>query len=1029
MKAFTKILALLMTLIMLVFCFSACKKDKKDPEPEPESSDASSEPQVDDGDDEEPTDDEEPEDDDDDGDDDDDWDDDEPDEPTDDDEPDEPSLEEIATKHIKARIATPSKGMKATDRITYMLSPLDLGADRTGKEDCTDIIQACLSAAHAAGGGVVYLPAGFYRVEKNELTIEGGVTLRGEWMNPDEGGLGAANKGTVLMAYDKRGSANDSMDSPLISMKSAATLRDISVWYPEQSATNPQAYPSTIRGTGHTVVMNVTLYNSYRGFYNSSCSSMVIRNFYATVLNQGIYGAEAYDIPRIEKVRFDTKYWEQSGLPNAPKAKSAAAKQLENYTKNNVIGIRAGRQDWGYWYDIYANNVRYACMLTDGNDSIGKLVTRNTKVGIYIENMSYPGLEVSYSDIDASQAGIYYNSKGNETLAVSTTVFRNADNAIRAVNSADYAIDLSECTLENWQDNALFMDGGHINASNTTFKASKTSKSTFKVSKKVSQVMLLGNTFKTDKALFNGTGWSDSDKRIQRDDKNTDIIKRADEYDYTFAPQRKAAKAKLFDVASYGAVAGNTLKGSTIYKTDPISEKETKVKDSTAAIQSALNAAGKNGGGIVYLHAGYYLVKGTLKVPAGVELRGVFTGQHYGNGTMDGTQIFAYSGKNNANGTPLITLGQNAGATGFTVYYPEQGLSDKAKLTSEKVKAYPPTIRANKGTWIQNVCFTGAYVGIDAMTNRCDGIVISDVTGAVMSKALIMGHGINGGWVQDFHFNFSSWSGNYPIAPNGNESGNRDENGEKISRDTMLTEYAARKVNGVELGDCKNVKFFSSFNISINTQIKLMEDPYTKGSFVGNMWGFAFDACHDGVYAESGNAQLNLYESMGVFNKYDGVEYGGHNVHTTEKFTGTIGVWNTDSWSPNAQGIAYVKGGTVNYVNCFPWCVYKGECFEGGTLNILGATFVSNNDSKMSVKNAADKWHIPVNDFLKINWIANQGASSETDQIQIPAAIYHKGAKGKVVGTISCKQNLYIFQEDGAKVETKFLGTQFVPGE
>lgn len=64
---------------------------------------------------------------------------------------------------------------------------------------------------------------------------------------------------------------------------------------------------------------------------------MVIRNFYATVLNQGIYGAEAYDIPRIEKVRFDTKYWEQSGLPNAPKAKSAAAKQLENYTKNNVI--------------------------------------------------------------------------------------------------------------------------------------------------------------------------------------------------------------------------------------------------------------------------------------------------------------------------------------------------------------------------------------------------------------------------------------------------------------------------------------------------------------------------------------------------------------------------------------------------------------------------------------------------------------------------------------------------------------------
>lgn len=1023
MKAFTKLMALLMTLCILLLSFSACKKDPE-PDPEPDSSEpesSSSEDPTDDDDDpieEDPIEEDPIEEDpieeiwdDDWGD--DDWD--------DDDDDDEPELVQIAMEHVKARTATATNGITLNERISYILSPLDLGADRTGQEDCTDIIQACLDAAEAVGGGTVFLPAGYYRVEENGLNVPSGVTLRGEWVNPDENQLTDQNRGTVLMAYDGRGSSLDS-DPGFITLKSAATLRNISIWYPEQSATNPQPYPNTIKGTGHTVVMNVTLYNSYKGFYNSSCSSMLIRGFYGTVLNQGIYGAEAYDIPRIEKIRLDTKYWEESNLPNSPKT-AAEKTWLENYTRNNVIGVKAGRQDWGYWYDIYTNNVRYACMLVDGNDSIGKLVTRNTKVSIYIENMSYPGLEVSYSDLDATQAGIYYNSKGNETLAVSNTIFRNADNAIRAVNAADYAIDLSQCTFASWNDNAVFMDGGHLNISNTKFNGTQT---TFKVTKKVNQAMLVGNTF-AGSTLFNGTGWSDSDKRIVRDDSNKDIPVRTDNYDYAFAPQRKAATNQMFDVADYGAVAGDTLDSTGIYMVGD-TETKTAVKDSTSAIQAALNAAKSAGGGIVYLHGGYYRVAGSLTVPTGVELRGTFEGPHYGNGTMAGTQICAYGGKGNANGTPLITMQKNSGATGFTVYYPEQGLSDKAVLVSEQVKAYPPTIRANAGTWIQNVCFTGAYVGIDAMTYKCDGIVISDVTGAVMSRGLVMGHGTNGGWVQNFHFNYSSWSGNYPMAPDGNDSGNKVKNAEgemePMSRGDLLTEFSARKVTGVELGDCKNVNFFSSFSISINTQIKLVEDPYTKGSFVGSMWGFAFDACHDGIYAESGNAQLNLYESMGVFNQFDGKDHGGHNVNTTEKFTGTISVWNTDSWSPNAGGIAYVKGGTVNYINCFPWCVYKGECFEGGTLNILGTTFVANNDAKMSVKNAATKWGFTVDEFLKFNWIANQGATSESDQVNIPDAIYHKGAKGKVVGTINGKQTLYIFEEEGANVEKKLLGVE-----
>src|SRR5689334_3710513 len=46
--------------------------------------------------------------------------------------------------------------------------------------------------------------------------------------------------------------------------------------------------------------------------------------------------------------------------------------------------------------------------------------------------------------------------------------------------------------------------------------------------------------------------------------------------------------------------------------------------DDTAAFQSALNAAGKNGGGIVYASRGTYFFAGHLDVPSAVTLKGMW---------------------------------------------------------------------------------------------------------------------------------------------------------------------------------------------------------------------------------------------------------------------------------------------------------------------------------------------------------------------------------------------------------------------
>ncbi len=54
----------------------------------------------------------------------------------------------------------------------------EYGADPTGTNDSTTALQNALSAASAAGGGTVYVPAGTYKIS-SELTIYSGVVLQG----------------------------------------------------------------------------------------------------------------------------------------------------------------------------------------------------------------------------------------------------------------------------------------------------------------------------------------------------------------------------------------------------------------------------------------------------------------------------------------------------------------------------------------------------------------------------------------------------------------------------------------------------------------------------------------------------------------------------------------------------------------------------------------------------------------------------------------------------------------------------------
>lgn len=850
-----------------------------------------------------------------------------------------------------AAIATLSEGMDADDAVVYNLNAAEWGADPTGESDSTTAIQDCLDTLRT-DGGVVFLPAGRYRIAGN-LNLPAGVTLRGEWQNPNEGGAG---KGTILMAY---ASAGQEEAAPFIQMRSSACLRDISVWYPEQDPVDPVPYPPTIEGQGHTVVKNVTLYNAYTGFYNDSCSSMLIRDFYATALSQGIYGANAYDIPRIEKVSIDTRYWIQSGLPGAPSG--LQADQLNSYARQYVTGLTGGRQDWGYWYDIEICNAKTGIFLFAGNDAVGKLRTENVQYGIYTTNVNAPGLQITHSDISATEECVHYEVDARQTLVASATTFRDAQVGIHTVSTTPHGVILNDCTFLGWDSHAVYMQGGHLTAANNRFEEEKPA---ILLKEEVGQALLTGNAFGAPDQAVTTFG----DTLLVRDDGDTSVPGIPD-YAFSWGPQYRPAGDSLFLVTDYGAQAGGE-------------------QDCTAAFQAALDDAGQAGGGTVYIPGGTYRLDGSLTIPSGVELRGSFDGAHYGNSTFNGTQLYVYGGKDDSTAEPLFTLGESSGVKGFTVFYPEQGISDQVQEEADRVHTYPYVVRMDRGCWVENVAMVNAYCGIDAITNRCDGMVVRDVTGYTMKEALQVGHGLQGGTIHNFHLNPSGWTqqGGYENRPTGTMP-----DGE-TSRSDLFEDYATRESTYLTLGDCRDLEIFSSFDIVIAAQMRLIADPYTGGSFQGTTWGIAFDASRNGIVGEEGcDARLVMLAAMGVFNQ----QGGGYNVVTAPGFTGEITLYNADAWGGGSQ-IALVEGGRVSFVQYFSMSAYKGICREGGELNFYNSVLVSRDGD-------------------------NSGYT--------PDLTYEPGSRGAVVGNLDCSEILNVNIEPGARVEERFNGQRLQPAE
>ncbi|GMV64510.1 MAG: hypothetical protein AMXMBFR75_03160 [Candidatus Hinthialibacteria bacterium] len=170
--------------------------------------------------------------------------------------------------------------------------------------------------------------------------------------------------------------------------------------------------------------------------------------------------------------------------------------------------------------------------------------------------------------------------------------------------------------------------------------------------------------------------------------------------------------------------------------------------DNTAAFSKALAQAGQNGD-IVQVPAGQYVIRGTLSVPDGVTLEGIWRGQH--TSQLDkGSTLLAYSGRGAEDSTPFIRLGTASCLKGVTIFYPEQKI--------EAIQPYPWTIQGRGQHYnVIDVVISNAFNGIDCGTFHNEGHHLRNVLMCAVRRGVYIDYTTDIGRLENVHIHNVYW--------------------------------------------------------------------------------------------------------------------------------------------------------------------------------------------------------------------------------------------------------------------------------
>jgi hypothetical protein len=392
----------------------------------------------------------------------------------------------------------------------------DFGAVGDGRADDTRAFQDALNAAADAGGGVVDVPSGAYRIAAH-LEIPGGVCLQGQWRAPHHARMPEGVPGTLLLAEEGRGAESG---PPFILLRENAAVRGFTIFYPAQSIEHLAPYPFTIEGGGpgamHGTVENVTLVNAYNGIaFRRPHELHFIRNVFGFCLRRGVLIDNCTDIGRIENVHFNPHYWARTNLPNAPTGDAGKAVLRETIRHGEAFVF--GRTDWEYVLNTFCYGYGIGYRFIDGetgpmNGNLVGIGADGTNVAVRVDAANPYGILITN--------GEFVSMFGQDPVEIFTGP---AFSGVLQLNNCSFwgptftcadlrgpgTVSFSQCNFVQWNEDApaILARNGSVTVAGSRFQLARRH---VYLGKGTRSAVIMGNTFTGPMDLVN-----ESEGRVQ----------------------------------------------------------------------------------------------------------------------------------------------------------------------------------------------------------------------------------------------------------------------------------------------------------------------------------------------------------------------------------------------------------------------------------------------------------------------------------------------------------------------------------
>jgi pectin methylesterase-like acyl-CoA thioesterase len=837
--------------------------------------------------------------------------------------------QQVSQQSIKT--VYPTKDWVISD---FVVTDPKFGAKAGPGFDNRPAFQAAIDAAYNNGGGVVYVPAGNYEFRSTQpgtskvrvrqgteqtvkdfnyeyvLNLPPSVQLRGDWADPELNngkvlgtilevrvGKNASNyNGTVESWWNDSQAGNalrttyTSITDRFINMNSGTGVTNLSIWYPEQDINDIKPYPWTLfQPNGDcATVENVTLVNSYNGFYSAPSELHYILNSYMTALHTGIEIHVCTDIGRIENVKIDPKYWANSGLPGSP-----SLAKITGYAKANGTGFNMHRSDWEYVSNLYVSDYKTGMWVgrepgffDSPNAQFYEIHIKNCETGIYVQSVNPYGLLISNSTFGAEKDGkaVYFDNDFKTSVQ-----FNGVDFTGPVVSDgSDGVISFESCTFDNYSEYALKINNGNVLLTQCGFK-------------KPSGHVFLGSDVNTLKSMNSGYNGK---LEIKNGSKSAKVeINDSKEYLFDPIPKNVVTDIKVHPKPASSKVLKADLPRATGFNNEQPTE------DVSAQLQKALDEIKAAGGGTLYLPGGRYLVNHPIKVPSGVELRGTWDVQHHTQSGGVGIFTNYAGGAAGEKGPSLIQLGAGAGIRGLTI---EQLNIATDGFSAENPRMTPFLIQGQgPDVYIVNVTVGAGDKGIDLASYNTSRHYVDYFAGVLARAGIWVGGGAEGGFIRNMQLNPHYGS---RLPPDGQGYPN-----------VSLTRFVQSNCSALKFADIKNQTIFNNFVFGSFYGIHFLKDAIT-GKNPGKMTviGHGSDGCSYSLFVEDAdkNTKLIAINSELV------------NTRTAEPVRSYVlmgGEANTNKVHPDAQ--------LILYNSAFWGSPVMGAIINSGTVRFQQANF------------------------------------------------------------------------------------------